>query len=153
MALLQLTKDKKKLFQEICKLLVNLPYKFGAEVDLRLKPEEVKKKGLAFDCSELVEYVYYQLGYKVPDGSKNQYNASNPVSIIETGDLVFKQDKNSKTITHVGMVFDEKNNTVIEAEGWYGKVIIRLLEDFKKPSKKNEFAGVRRFDLDFIKVL
>lgn len=153
MALLQLTKDKKELFQEICKTLVNLPYRFGAEVDLRLKPEEVKQKGLAFDCSELVKYVYYQLGYKVPDGSANQYYASDIVSVVETGDLVFKQDRKNKIITHVGMVFDEKNNTVIEAEGWWGKVIIRDLDNFKLSSSKNEYAGLRRFNMAYIKVL
>lgn len=153
MSLLNLTKDKKDLLQKVALELVGLPYKLGSEVDPKLSVKEVKKLGLSFDCSELVEYIFYQIGYVVPDGSKNQYSASDSVSIIEVGNLLFKRDKNTKNITHSAIVFDENKKMIVEADSWFGRVIIRKYEDFILPTKKNEYAGMRKFNLAFIKAI
>ncbi|MEM1973290.1 MAG: NlpC/P60 family protein [Thermoplasmata archaeon] len=156
MTLLELSKDKKELIKAISDILLGLPYKLGAEVDLKKKPEELKKERAYFDCSELVEYIFYQIGYKIPDGSYNQYDASYPVSIntIEIGDLVFKRDIDTRKICHSGIIVDEGlQPVVLEAEGWYGKVLKRSLQSFMKPSSKTEYAGVRRLILERIKVL
>lgn len=154
MKFLYLKPEQQKLLQQIADILVGIPYRFGAEVDLKLKPEEIKKRNMAIDCSELVEYIYYQLGYKVPDGSYNQYNASAPVKdVILVGDLVFKRKVQDNTIGHVGLVINIDPLTVLEAESFFNAVIKRPLENFKRPTKNNVFAGVRRFLLDYIKVL
>lgn len=151
--LLKLSPEQKKLIVEISNILVGLPYKFGAEVDLKLRPEEVKAKNLAFDCSELIEYIYYQIGYKVPDGSYNQFNASEYVDEAQIGDIVFKRDKNTKQINHSGLIVSETEPIVFEAEGWYQKVIKRPLKEFMKSTTKTEFAGIKRFITDQIKIL
>lgn len=154
MKLLQLNEHQKKLIQEIANTLLGLPYQFGAEVDLKLSPKELKEKKQPFDCSELVEYIFYQIGYKIPDGSYNQYNASSPVNNIEIGDLVFKREKETKKICHSGIIIEEKPQPIVlEAEGWYKKIIKRTLNSFMTPSTKTEFAGVRRLNMDFVKTL
>lgn len=152
--LLKLNNRKKKLLVEVAEALLGLPYKFGAEVNLKLSPKELKEKNQPFDCSELVEYVYYQIGYKIPDGSYNQYNASSEIAPndIQIGDLVFRRDRQTKQICHSGLIVDEKNLYVVEALGGKG-VVKRTLSEFAKPSTKSIFAGVRRLDLNFIKIL
>lgn len=152
MKLLELNTSQKKFIQEICRYLIGLPYKLGAEVNLNLTPKELKEKNKPIDCSELVEYVFYQLGYKIPDGSYNQYDASEFVNDIQIGDLVFRRSKQTKQICHSGIIVDEKNFSVVEALGGKG-VVERKLEDFKKESKNSVFAGVKRLILDRIKVL
>lgn len=154
MKTLKLTPQQKKFIVEISDFLVGLPYKFGGEVDLNLTPIELKKRNTPIDCSELVEYIYYQLGYKIPDGSYNQFNASEPVkeNDIQIGDLVFRRSKETKQICHSGIIVDEKNITVLEALGGKG-VVKRSFLDFIKETKTSIFAGVRRLIVDQIKIL
>jgi cell wall-associated NlpC family hydrolase len=56
-------------FKEIGEKQLGKPYSFGVEDNL--KDADPK----AFDCSELVEWLYAQVGVVVPDGSMNQYDA------------------------------------------------------------------------------
>lgn len=154
MKLLQLTPQQKKFIVEISDILVGLPYKLGAEVDLNLSPIELKKRNIPIDCSELVEYIFYQIGYKIPDGSYNQFNASGPIkeNDIQIGDLVFRRSKETKQICHSGIIIDEKSVTILEALGGKG-VIKRSLLDFMKETKTSVFAGIRRLIVDQIKIL
>jgi len=142
------TEQKLKLHELGLKFaLAKLPYRFGAEVNLSLPPDEIISKQIAFDCSELVEYFFYQIGYKIPDGSINQYWASQEIdkSDMTIGDLVFKRNKVIGKIGHVGLlVCNSEVPIVCEAEGFYGKVILRGFNEFTKETQNNEFAGVRR---------
>ena len=152
MKTLKLTSDQKGRIHTLAKLLIGIPYKFGAEVQLNLSPPEIKSKGLAFDCSELVEYLMYHAGVQVPDGSVNQYMACDEVEHepVEIGDLVFKIGTNA-VVGHVGIICSEAPDIVLEAEGFYGKVIVRELYQFKAATKNNTYAGRRRFLLAKIK--
>jgi len=148
MNLVQLTIEQKGIIREIAKRvsLARLPYQFGAEVILSRSVEDVVQAHTAFDCSELVEYIYYHAGIKVPDGAKYQYAASVevPRDQVEVGDLVFKQKMG--IINHVGIIVDEVVPVVLEAEGYYGYVLMRLLSQFSdvKNPKASQYAGARR---------
>lgn len=148
MTLLQLTTPEKHKIHLLCKQLLGIPYKFGAEVDCSVTPDKIK----ALDCSEMVEYIYYQLGYKIPDGSYNQYDVSKPVKEAEVGDLVFKTKKGA--INHVGIVMSVKPDLICEADGWSGKVVLTLLDKFSTPSPKaSQYAGLRRLIKEKVKVV
>lgn len=91
------------------------------------------------DCSGFIRWCYHQGGLVIPDGSKFQYRATEPVEgePIPT-DLAFFIREG--VTHHVGMLFDK--DWVIEARGNpYNKVI-------RRPRKKweafNEFSGWRR---------
>lgn len=103
----------------ILKSQLDKAYLLGAEVDLH----NPNPKG-PFDCSEFVEWAYAQAGIVVPDGSFNQFKASDPaakvVPIVCVG--FFKKPEGS--VHHVGILLDETQ--VIEARGApYNKVILR----------------------------
>jgi cell wall-associated NlpC family hydrolase len=70
--------------KEVLSAQLGKPYVFGAETKLfDLNP-------LQFDCSELIEWAYWQVGIKVPDGSFNQYEQSTPIKgVCQFGDLAF----------------------------------------------------------------
>lgn len=152
--LLKLTQQEKDQLTKICSKLIGLPYKFGAEVDMKLSVDEVVKKRLSFDCSEYTRYVYRKIGYIVPDGSYNQYLASEeiPEDQMEVGDLVFR--KKDGRIMHVELVYQvEPTRLVIGAVGSpIDKVRVKNYDDFIKPVdiKYSQFAGLRRFKIDNI---
>ena len=127
-------------------LLVGKVYKYGAEVNPETKPEDI----VGIDCSELIEYCFGRAGIKIPDGAINQFNASEPIERekLETGDLAFKRSKETKIINHSALVIDGKE--IIEAEGFFRKIIQRPIEKFMTVSEKakSEFAGFRRFRID-----
>lgn len=145
MELLKLTQEQKLKLQEIGSKLLGKPYKFGAEVKLSDPPEKID----SLDCSELTEYLYYQIGIKVPDGSSNQFDASQEIKIeeVKIGDLLFT--KKQGKINHVAMVISKEK--VIEASGWDKMVIsqgigsfIRLYAPDKKRLLRSQFCGIRR---------
>lgn len=146
-----LSDEQKLKLHEISHAFLGLPYKFGAEVDPRIPPAEIVKHNIAFDCSELVEYIYAQIGVKVPDGARYQFDASDfiPQDKAEIGDLVFKRaatlDSTAGTISHVGIICCLNPDIVVEAEGWFGRVIIREMAKFEAATKNNVYAGLRRF--------
>lgn len=119
------------------KLLAQLgkPYKFGVEVRMdNINP-------LEFDCSELVEWAYHQIGVKVPDGSYTQYEQSIPIySMAQFGDLVFLKRPNGGPVYHVGILFNQIS--VFEARGNpYNKVMMMPLKEWLVHPN---FAGCRR---------
>jgi len=123
-------------FKEMGEKQVGKPYIFGVETNLK------DPNPKAFDCSELVEWLYAQVGVVVPDGSMNQYNQSVPVTDPRLGDVGFFKKPNSPT-HHVGVLWNDK--WVLEARGEpFNKVFLR--EKARWDAWK-EFTGWRRFKI------
>jgi len=96
--------------KEVLHQQLGKPYKFGVEVKL------TEANPLEFDCSELIEWSYAQIGIKVPDGSYNQYEQSVPVNgVVQFGDLAFFKKPDGGPVYHVGMIFNCMS--FIEARG------------------------------------
>ena len=110
------------------------PYIFGYEVKL----DDPDPK--AFDCSELVEWFFKQMGADVPDGSWHQYTQSNPVSDFKLFDLGFLL-KNGKTPFHVFIRVSETE--IIHARGEQYGVTKDLVEQYVVRNK-HLFSGWRR---------
>lgn len=101
--------------------LVGTPYVFGAEVNLK-DPDISHIK--AIDCSELIEYLFAQIGIQVPDGSYNQAKVCRKIQAGEIliGDLIFLWNPENEVIHHVGINLGE--GRILEAKGKaYGVVI------------------------------
>lgn len=107
--------------QQIVKLFetqIGKAYVYGVEVDDVADP-------IAYDCSELVQWVCRRLQVvpKMPDGSRYQYTHCEKHGTLinlekaktTAGALVFRRNRDSHTIEHVG-VSDGRGNT-IEARG------------------------------------
>ena len=94
------------------KQLVGKPYVFGSEVNLKdTNPDNIK----AIDCSELVEWLYAQVGLNIPDGSYNQFKVTVPImGEPKLGDLGFKWIPDTHSIHHVGVWIGDQ---VLEAKG------------------------------------
>ena len=121
---------KEVLIQQLGK-----PYRFGAEVQLHnTNPTE-------FDCSELIEWAYAQIGVKAPDGSYNQFNDSVPVlTTCQFGDLAFFKRPDGGPVYHVGLLLN--NLSLIEARGKpYNKVKLTPLSEWVQHPN---FTGFRR---------
>lgn len=116
--------------------LVGKPYVFGAEVKLNdPSPDHIK----AIDCSELVEWLFAQIGITVPDGSYNQAKTCKRLSFVPgdiksdvllIGDLGFKWDPETQAIHHVGIYIDE--GMVLEAKGKSWGVVLTPYGDYVK---------------------
>jgi cell wall-associated NlpC family hydrolase len=110
------------------KKLVGKPYNLGSEVNLKdPEPDHIK----AIDCSELVEWLFAQIGITVPDGSYNQARVVNrlaPDAQILIGDLGFKWDPDTEVIHHVGIHIGD--NTVLEAKGKNWGVVLTPLDKY-----------------------
>jgi cell wall-associated NlpC family hydrolase len=121
---------KEKLLSQLGK-----PYVFGTEVRMD------DTNPLKFDCSELVEWSFRQIGIKVPDGSYNQFEQSVPIlTRVQFGDLVFLKRPNGGSVYHVGIVFNAIS--VFEARGNpYNKVMMMPIKDWVAHPN---FAGARR---------
>lgn len=123
-------------FIRLGRSLLGKPYNFGEEVDLR-DPDPAHIK--AIDCSELIEWLYAQIGMIVPDGSYNQFKASQPITGSPlVGDLAFKWVPETRVIHHVGTWID---GLVLEAKGKAWGVVATRLDDYQASS---HFAGWRR---------
>ena len=149
MALLTLTQEQELKLQEISAKILGKPYRFGIEINLSDPPEKIE----GLDCSELVEYLYYNIGLKVPDGSGNQFEASEAVKLEDAkiGDLLFT--KKQGKVNHVAMVISYTK--VIEASAWDKAVISQGIFSFTRfyavdPRRplKSQFAGIRRLVAD-----
>lgn len=120
--------------KEILSQQIGKPYKFGAEVKI------TEANPLEFDCSELIEWGFGQIGIKVPDGSFNQYEQSIPVKeIAQFGDLAFFKRPDG-TIYHVGMLFNCMS--FIEARGNPANKV--KLTPISEWVKHPNFIGLRR---------
>ncbi|MDR1695590.1 MAG: C40 family peptidase [Endomicrobium sp.] len=152
--MLKLLNEQKQKITSIARAFAEaeLPYVYGAEVKLNTPPEKILATRTAFDCSEFIEYLFYQAArIKVPDGAKYQYEWSSRNKIedksAEVGDIVFKQ-KNGE-INHVAIVIEVSGQTILiaEFEGFYKKAIIRPLSAFRnvKPAASQPVEGIFRF--------
>ena len=145
MSLLTLTQEQELKLQEIATKILGKPYRFGFEVNLADPPEKID----SLDCSEASQYLFYQIGLIIPDGSINQYEASEEVKIeeIKIGDLLFT--KKQGKVNHVAVVISLTK--VIEASAWDKAVIsqgigsfVRFYAPDPKRPLKSQFAGIRR---------
>lgn len=116
--------------------LVGKPYVFGAETNLK-DPDPAHIKAL--DCSELVEWLYAQIGLAMPDGSYNQFKVTVPViGTPRIGDLGFKWVLETKSIHHVAVCIGD---VLVEAKGKSYGTIYTPMDVF---ASNPEFAGWRR---------
>lgn len=128
-------------FKTLATAQLGKPYVFGVEDDGNANPA-------AFDCSELVQWLYEEIGVTVPDGSQNQFDASDPTDDPKLGDVGFFRKPGEPT-HHVGIIYDDVN--VIEARGIEPSLEAQGLKDdavILRPRAKweafSEFTGWRR---------
>ncbi|RUT29683.1 NlpC/P60 family protein [Paenibacillus zeisoli] len=71
------------------------PYKFGAKTGVTS----------SFDCSSFTQYLYKQVGVRIPRSSKDQSRAGKYVSKskLKSGDLVFSDTNRDGVINHVSI--------------------------------------------------
>lgn len=110
---------------------VGKQYIFGHEVAL------TDPNPLTFDCSELVQWFYHQMGRTVPDGSYNQFDDSKPVDTPMPFDLGFWRGESG--VYHVALSFD--TDTVVHAKNARVGVV---RDDIYKFVSYRDFAGWRR---------
>lgn len=108
--------------------LLGVPYRYGGET-----PQ-------GFDCSGLVQYVYGQVGERVPRTADAQFEAAHnvPVRALAPGDLVFFRLAGSK-VSHVGIFVG--GGRFIHAPSSGGQVSYARLAD---PWWWNRFIGAGR---------
>lgn len=128
-------------FKSLATAQLGKDYKFGIEDDGNSNPTQ-------FDCSELVQWLYEEIGVTVPDGSQNQFDESDPVDDPKLGDVGFFRKEGEPT-HHVGLIYDDTN--VIEARGFQQsledagiKSNCVLLRPRSKWEAFSEFTGWRR---------
>lgn len=103
-------------FLKIVRWQIGKSYVYGFEV--RLNDPDPK----SFDCSELVQWAFHQVGLIVPDGSYNQWvwicqhktQISVELAMWKGGSLLFRRNKQGN-ICHVGISMGD--GTVVEARG------------------------------------
>lgn len=123
-------------FVSLASMLVGKPYVYGAETNLK-DPDPAHIKAL--DCSELVEWLYAQIGLAMPDGSYNQFKATVPVvGAPRIGDLGFKWIVETHSVHHVAVCIGLQ---LIEAKGKSWGTILTPIDVFQASP---EFAGWRR---------
>lgn len=119
-------------FKRLGEAQIGKPYIYGATADISC-PNPV-----AFDCAELVYWLYGQVGLKISNYSDGQFRASVP-STPRLGDLGFFRVGKEPT-HHVGIWWNKDN--VLEARGEpYNKVIYRPVQKWEA---WKEFTGWRR---------
>jgi len=124
---------------------IGVPYKFGAKAKLYKKPQggycyqawlvggavRLVSKVLRIDCSGFIYLVYRAKGIELPHGSYFQVRSryTRPCTVMEAlasaGALLFVHDKRKDRIVHV--VMSNGEGGIIEANGYYGKVIERKM--------------------------
>ncbi len=120
-------------FQRLGEKQLGKPYLFGATADISCDDP------IAFDCAELVYWLYGKIGVKVPNYSDGQYRASIPSLNPSIGDLGFFK-RGDKPTHHVGIFWVGKQ--VLEARGDnYSRVILRPQEKWEA---WKDFTGWRR---------
>lgn len=129
--------------------LLGKKYVFGAEVNLKdPNPDNIR----AIDCSELVEWLYAQIGITVPDGSYNQAKICNELrgwpsefpSKLIIGDLGFKWNPDNHVIHHVGIYVGEGN--LIEAKGIRWGVVKTAVNSYMSSSHFAFWGRLRQIE-------
>jgi cell wall-associated NlpC family hydrolase/peptidoglycan hydrolase-like protein with peptidoglycan-binding domain len=130
-------------FAKLAEAQVGKKYVLGAEAAL------TNSNPKAFDCSELVQWLFGRSGNPITDLAASQYNATSAVSTSspKPGDLVFLRNNPARSngIGHVAVVTKKLSNgdwEVIEARGHLYGVVKTTLSYWKK---RSYFAGMRRY--------
>lgn len=92
--------------------MIGIPYRYGGET-----PQ-------GFDCSGLVQYAYRNAGLSVPRTAREQFKASEPVTMgaVQPGDLLFFASRDN---SHVGIYVGE--NRFVHAPATGRTVVISSL--------------------------
>lgn len=130
-------------FAKLAEAQVGKRYILGAEATL------ANSSPKAFDCSELVEWLFGRTGSPITDLAAAQYNVTTAVSTSspKPGDLVFLRNNPARAngIGHVAVVTKKLSNgdwEIIEARGRASGVVRTTLSYWKK---RSYFAGMRRY--------
>jgi len=135
-------------FTKLAEAQVGKKYILGAEVALS------NNNPKAFDCSELVQWLFGRSGNPITDLAASQYNATSKVTgSPKTGDLVFLRNNPARSngIGHVAVVTKKLSNgdwEIIEARGHAYGVVKTTLSYWKG---RSYYAGLRRYSrLNFV---
>lgn len=114
------------------------PYRFGGTT----------RRGI--DCSAFMQRIFEKEGIKLPRVSINQSKIGSPVprNMLQKGDLVFFSTTSRTRVTHVGMVYDVKDNGevyFIHASSSRGVTVSRLGQSYwskryRKARRISEFV-------------
>lgn len=130
-----------KQFATLAKKQVGKAYVLGAEAAIS------NDNPKAFDCSELVEWLYGRSGNPITDLAAAQYDATKKVTgTPKPGDLVFLRNNPARAngIGHVAVVTKKSGNDweIIEARGRKYGVVKTTLSYWKS---RSYYAGLRRY--------
>lgn len=130
-------------FAKLAEAQVGKKYILGAEAAL------TNSSPKAFDCSELVQWLFGRSGNPITDLAASQYNVTSPVSTSspKPGDLVFLRNNPARSngIGHVAVVTKKLSSgdwEIIEARGRAYGVVKTTLSYWKQ---RAYFAGLRRY--------
>ncbi|HML50389.1 MAG TPA: peptidoglycan-binding protein [Propionicimonas sp.] len=129
-------------FAKVANAQVGKRYILGAEAAV------TNTNPSAFDCSELVQWVYGRSGNPITDLAAAQYDVTKPVKgSPKPGDLVFLRNNPARSngIGHVAVVTKKLKNgdwRVIEARGRAYGVVRTTLSYWKT---RSYYAGLRRY--------
>lgn len=118
-------------------------YKLGTEVKLTDEDPEV------WDCSEFIQWLFYQAGTPIRDLAANQYADTRSINDSpHTGDLVFLRNNPARSngIGHVGVItasLPDGDWETVEAKGRMWGVVRSRLSLWKK---RPHFVGPRRYN-------
>ncbi|MBS1819011.1 MAG: C40 family peptidase [Acidobacteria bacterium] len=93
-----------------------------------------------FDCSGFTQYVFAQVGLRLPRDTREQFDAGDPVDPdeVQPGDLIFYRTT-SRHVSHVGIALG--NGRFVHAPSARG--VVRI-ESMALPYWTRRFAGIRR---------
>ncbi len=135
-------------FAKLAEAQVGKAYVLGAEASLSTTNPK------AFDCSELVQWLFGRSGNPITDLAASQYNVTSAVSgSPKPGDLVFLRNNPARSngIGHVAVVTKKLSNgdwEIIEARGHVDGVVKTTLSYWKG---RKYYAGLRRYSkLNFV---
>lgn len=135
-------------FAKLAEAQVGKKYILGAETSISNPSPK------AFDCSELVQWLFGRSGNPITDLAAAQYNATKKVSgSPKPGDLVFLRNNPARSngIGHVAVLTKKLSNgdwEIIEARGHLYGVVKTTLSYWKA---RKYYAGLRRYSkLNFV---
>jgi peptidoglycan hydrolase-like protein with peptidoglycan-binding domain len=135
-------------FAKLAEAQIGKAYVLGAEASID------NNNPKAFDCSELVQWLYGRSGNPITDLAASQYNVTSKVSgTPKPGDLVFLRNNPARAngIGHVAVVTKKLSSgdwEIIEARGRKYGVVKTTLSYWKA---RSYYAGLRRYaKLNFV---
>lgn len=135
-------------FAKLAEAQVGKPYILGAEASVS------NPNPKAFDCSELVQWLFGRSGNPITDLAAAQYDVTKKVSgSPKAGDLVFLRNNPARSngIGHVAVLTKKLSNgdwEIIEARGHLYGVVKTTLSYWKA---RKYYAGLRRYSkLNFV---